>query len=253
MDLGLDGRVALVTGATRGIGRDIARAFAAEGARVAVTYRSSAEAAAALADELGAADDRAQALPYDLSDLDGHGDMVAAVVRRWGRLDVLVANAVIRPPRRGPGESFEGMPAGRWLPVVTDNLTGVIRTVQCAIAEMRPRKWGRVVLLSSHNALGGGRGQEFYGAAKAGLHGLAASLAWEVGTDGVLVNVVCPGLTTTDAVLAVLPAQVRESEAGLTPTGRLSAPRDVASAVVYLCSEANGNITGEAVSVAGGR
>lgn len=253
MDLGLDGRVVLVTGAARGIGRDIARAFAAEGARVAVTYRSSAEKAAALATELGAADDRAQALPYDLADLDGHSEMVAAVVRRWGRLDVLVANAVIRPPRRGSGDSFEDMPAGRWVPVITDNLAGAIRTTQCAVAEMRRRKWGRVVLLSSHNALGGGIGQEFYGAAKAGLHGFAASLAWEVGKDDILVNVVCPGLTTTDAVLARLPAHVRESEAALTPTGRLSAPRDVASAVVYLCSEANGNISGEAITVSGGR
>jgi 3-oxoacyl-[acyl-carrier protein] reductase len=251
LDLGLHGRVALVTGATHGIGRDIARAFAAEGAHVALTYRSSADRAADLAGELGA--DRAQALPYDLADLDGHQDTVRAVVGRWGRLDILVANAVLRPPRRGPQDSFEDVPTTRWAPVITGNLAGVIRTVQCAVAEMRHRKWGRIVLVSSHNALGGGRGQEFYGAAKAGLHGLAASLAWDVGPDGILVNVVCPGLTATDAVLTMLPPQVRENETAQTPTGSLSVPHEVASAVVYLCSAANGNITGETVSVSGGR
>ena len=253
MELGLGDRVALVTGGVQGIGQDIARAFAAEGARVAITYHSGKDDAMKLAAELGSADDRALAVPYELADPSAHEALVGEIVGRWGRLDVLVANAVRRPARRRPAELFEDLALDQSAPVVTENLVGVIRTAQCAVAQMRRQKWGRIALLSSHNALGGGRGQEFLGAAKAGLHGLAASLAWDTGRDGILVNVVCPGLTTTDEVLSVLPAQVREQETARTPTGRLSSPAEVARTVVFLCSAANGNISGEAVRVSGGR
>jgi len=253
MDLGLDGRVVLVTGATGGIGRAIARAYAAAGARVAVAYRSAAEEAEKLAAELGAADDRAFAVQYALDDPQSPRRAVAEVEARWGAVDVLVANAVRWGERRVPGTAFEQVPEESWLPVIEDNLAPAVRTVQTVVGGMRARGWGRIVLISSHNALGGNRGQEFYGAAKAGLHGLVRSLMWDLTDTDVLVNVVCPGLTSTERVTAGLPEPVRERERGATPTGRLSSPEDVARAVLFLGSAANGNVTGEALTVAGGR
>lgn len=253
MDMGLKGRTVLVTGASSGIGAAIARAYAAEGARVALTYRSDREAGERLARELGADQDAAMALRYSLAEPDAVESTVAEVTRRWGGVDVLVANAVRWAPRRPPGEHFEDVPADDWTAFLDHNLAPTLRTVQLTVAGMRERSWGRIVLISSHVALDGHCGQEFYGAAKSALHGFARSLAWDLGPDGVLVNVVCPGLTATERVLGGLPAEVRERETRLTPTGRLSSPEDVADAVLFLGSAANGNTTGQIITVAGGR
>jgi 3-oxoacyl-[acyl-carrier protein] reductase len=252
MELGLDGRTAFITGATGGIGQELARAFAAEGARVAIGYRSERGTADLLAAELGAAGDRARAVRYALDEPDSPARAVAEV-ERWTGLDILVTAAVARGTRRGPQARFEDTPRAAWESVLQDNLTATLRTVQACSAGMRRRRWGRIVLLSSHTVRDGGRGQEFYGAAKGGLHGFARSLAWDLGPDGVLVNVVCPGLTQTAKVRCGLPEAVREAERARTPTGRLSEPGDVASMVVFLCSAANRNVTGESVTVAGGR
>jgi 3-oxoacyl-[acyl-carrier protein] reductase len=249
MELGLKDRTVLVTGASGGIGRAVARAFAAEGARVAVTYRSNEAAARALAEELG----EGFAVRYDLSDPASVEAAADAVDERWGGLDVLVANAVRWGERRPPSVGFEEVAAEQWEPVVVDNLRPTIRTVQRAVGSMRPRGWGRIVLISSHVAHDGRPGQEFYGAAKSALLGLARSLAWNVGPDGILVNVVSPGLTTTERVQTLLPAPIRDDETSRTPTRRLSTPEDVAAAVLFLASAANGNISGEMVTVAGGR
>ncbi|MFI6660246.1 SDR family NAD(P)-dependent oxidoreductase [Streptomyces sp. NPDC050523] len=253
MDMGLKDRTVLVTGASSGIGAAIARAYAAEGARVALTYRGDSTAGQRLARELGADRDTAMALRYSLAEPETVESAVAEVTRRWGGVDVLVANAVRWAPRRAPGEHFEDVPAGDWTAFLAGNLAPTLRTVQLTVAGMRKRSWGRIVLISSHVALDGHRGQEFYGAAKSALHGFARSLAWDLGPDGVLVNVVCPGLTATERVLGGLPAEVRERETRLTPTGRLSSPEDIAGAVLFLGSAANGNTTGQIVTVAGGR
>ncbi|MET9297424.1 SDR family NAD(P)-dependent oxidoreductase [Streptomyces sp. NPDC003077] len=253
VDLGLDGKAVLVTGASSGIGLATARAFGAEGARVAVAYRGGAERAHHLAEELGARTDRALALPYDLGDPDTVEAAVATVTRRWGGVDVLVANAVRRGPRRPPGRHTEDVPADAWRALLRDNLEQTLRTVQLVLPGMRERKWGRVALVSSHVVRDGAPGQEFYGAGKAALHGFARSLAWDTGPDGILVNVVSPGLTRTAGVLADLPARVREKELSRTPSRQLSSPDDVARAVAFLCSEANGNITGAVLDVSGGR
>ncbi|WP_433516185.1 SDR family NAD(P)-dependent oxidoreductase [Nonomuraea sp. CA-143628] len=248
MDLGLTGRVVLVTGATGEIGAAIATAFAAEGARVAVAYHTDKAAAADLAEHLGAV-----AVPYELADPDSPAGTLAEVAERLGPVEVLVANAMRWGRRRGPEERFEDVAPADWSPVIAENLTPTIRTAQHAVAAMRGGGWGRIALISSHVAVDGHRGQEFYGATKAGLHGFARSLAWDVGRDGVLVNVVCPGLTLTRRVSTGLPLALRQRETDRTATGRLSRAEDIAAAVVFLCSSANNNITGEVLTVAGGR
>lgn len=251
MDTGLTGRVVLVTGATGGIGLAIARAVAAEGAKVALTHRDSAVAADKLVAELGP--DRAMAIRYSLAEPGSAEAAVSAIADRWGRVDVLVANAYHRTGRRAPGHRFEDVPAAEWQATLTDNLAATIRLCQLVLPGMREAGWGRIVLMSSHVVGHGRRGQETYGAAKGGLHGFARSLAWEAGTDGVLVNVVAPGLTRTEAVLAKLPESLREQERSRTATGRLSEPEDIASAVVFAGSAANRNISGQVLEVSGGR
>jgi 3-oxoacyl-[acyl-carrier protein] reductase len=249
MDLCLRGRAVLVTGATGGIGAAIARAFAAEGARVAIGYRTNAAAARELAEELPGA----WPVPYDLEPPDGPAETVEAVRDRFGGLDVLVTAAVTRTPRRDTGTSFEDVPVADWEPALLANLGGTIRTVQPSLALMRKQGWGRIVLLSSHVERNGRRGQECYAAGKAALHGFVRSLACEIGPDNVLANVVAPGLTLTDGVRAAMPERVVAAETALTPSGRLSRPEDVANAVVFLGSDANANITGSVLTVSGGR
>lgn len=252
MDLGLTDRVILLTGGTRGIGRAAALAFAAEGARVVVTYRHAKDTAHDLVAELGGRD-RAMAVRYALDEPGSPEDAVREAARGWGAVDVLVANAHRRGPRRPADVPFEDVPHGEWGTLLADNLTGTIRTAQCVLPGMRAGRWGRIVLLSSHVATHGQRGQEVYGAAKAALHGLARSLAREAGPDGVLVNAVAPGLTLTEGVREKLPDAVRAEERRRTPTGRLSGPEAVAAAVVFLASAANSNISGQVLHVDGGR
>lgn len=248
MDLGLEDRVVLVTGSSSGIGAAIARMFAKEGARVAITYRDDEAGATRLAEELNGL-----AVCYSLAEPESVESAARTVVAEWGGIDVLVANAVRWAPRRLPDEHFEDVDQSVWRSFLDDNLPPTLRTVQLAVPSMRERGWGRIVLVSSHVALDGHRGQEFYGAAKAALHAFARNLSWDVGPDGVLVNVVAPGLTTTDRVLGGLPEAIRTRETGHTPTGRLSSPEDIAGMVVHLCSAVNGNTTGQVITVAGGR
>ncbi|MEU5697432.1 SDR family NAD(P)-dependent oxidoreductase [Streptomyces aurantiacus] len=249
MDLGLTDRVALVTGGTRGIGEATVRAFAAEGARVALTYTGSKDRAAALVHELGGPE-RALSVRYDLSDPGHVAALVPTVERHFGAVDVLVANAVRRPAER-PAPGFENLDPAVWSALLDDNLTATLRTVQSALPGMRGRGHGRIVLISSHLAARGQAGQEVYTAAKSALHGFALSLARDAGPDGVLVNVVSPGLTTTEGALCHLPAAVLEKAAAAMPTGRLGTPAEVARLVVFYGSAANENITGELVSLVG--
>jgi len=252
MDLGLAGKRVLVTGGTGGIGRAIVHAFAAEGAHVAFTYRSSTAAARALSAALGG-ETRALAVRYDLADAESVASGVAQVEAAWGGVDVLVTAAVQWGPL-GPflQQPFETAPDELWLPLLRVNLEGHIRTAQHVLPGMRARRWGRIALLSSYHATEGTRGSEFYGAAKAGLHGFMRGLAWDTGADGVFVNVIAPGLTLTEQISARVAAERLAGEAARSPSGRLSTPEDVARVVAFVCSEANGNLTGEIIPVTGG-
>ncbi|MBI0300807.1 SDR family oxidoreductase, partial [Streptomyces sp. PRKS01-29] len=196
LDLGLEGRTVLVTGATGAIGSAAARAFAEQGARVALAFRHRREAAEALAAELSGPDrGRAFAVPYALDDAASPRWVVAAVEEHWGGLDVLVAAARRRGPRREPHARFEDVPEEHWRPLVADAFAPAIRTVQWAVAGMRKRGWGRIALVAPPRAPEGDPGGEFHAVARAGLRGLVRGLTGEVGGDGVLVNAVCPGPT----------------------------------------------------------
>ncbi|MFE7314490.1 SDR family NAD(P)-dependent oxidoreductase [Streptomyces sp. NPDC057555] len=252
MNLGLDRRTVLLTGATGGIGTAVARAYAGQGARLALGYAHRADEARQLAAELGG-DDRAFAVRLRIDEPDSTEAAVAAATARWGGVDVLVAGAMMPGGLRPPTARFEELPPEEWARFVADNTAHTLRTVQLVLPAMRRSGWGRVVLLSSVVARIGKPGREFYGAVKGGLHGLVRSLVWDLRDTGILVNTVSPGLTLTPAVAAALPPGRRAGEEEATPTGRLSTPDDIAAAVLFLGSAANGNITGEDLAVAGGR
>jgi 3-oxoacyl-[acyl-carrier protein] reductase len=245
MDTGLRQRVVLVTGGSAGIGAATAVAFAREGAKAAITYQKDEQSAAPVVAAITQAGGEAFATPMDLEDLPSVQQAVDTVLERWGTVDVLVANAV----RWGGGAPdptvrFEDVPVEEWLAMINANLVGAAATVRAVLPGMRAQQWGRIVLVSSSVAEEGVPGPGPYGTAKSGLYGLARSLAWEGGRDGVLVNVVAPGFTLTERRPHIPQPIINRLAAG-TPSRRLSAPDDVASLIVFLGSQANGNLTGE--------
>ncbi|PID97390.1 MAG: hypothetical protein CSA84_00050 [Actinomycetales bacterium] len=239
MNLGLRGKGVLVTGGSGGIGRAIVAAFAAEGARVRFTYSTNTDGAQQLADEEGLA------TPIEMQL--GSAESVSAayaVAERDGPIDVLVNNAV----QWRPDPNDHATPT-----YFATNIDGPLRLTSLAARRMAERKWGRITTISSNIAEDGMAGSVLYSTAKAALHGMAASLQWDVGSSGVLINTVLPGLTLTDRARSVLPDEIREQERRATPTGVLSTPQGIANLVVFLCSAANVNITGETIRVTGGR
>jgi 3-oxoacyl-[acyl-carrier protein] reductase len=254
MNLGLEGRVALVTGSSQGIGRAAALAFAAEGARVAVTYRRERERADAVVERIVAAGGDAHAFALDLAAPETIAAAARGTLERWGRLDVLVNNAVMWGERR-PWEAprFEDVPVDEWRALFRGNAEGHIAAIQAVLPAMRARGWGRIVSVSSGVAEDGVPGGGAYGAAKAALHGLTRSLCKELGPDGILVNVVVPGVTMTDRMSAGLPAAIRAQREQASPIRRLLGPEEVVPAIVFLCSAANTAVTGEVIRAGGGR
>jgi 3-oxoacyl-[acyl-carrier protein] reductase len=243
MDLGLKDRVALVTGSSQGIGRATALLFAHEGARVVVTYRNDRDKAEAVAAGVRSSGADALVVPFDLASLESIRAAVSSVVERWGRLDVLVNNAVQWEPREAISDLQAHLRA---------NVEGTIATTQAAVPSMRKNRWGRIVTVSSGLAVHGMLGSAGYSAAKAALHGLTRSLFVELGPDGILVNVVMAGLTLTDRVKAMVPAQSLDEVAQRSPLRRLPTPDEVATTIVFLASAANSTVNGEIVRSSGG-
>ena len=234
---GLEGKTALVTGASRGIGRAIAAELAEAGAEVVIGYRSGREEAEALASELGA-----RAVQADVSS----AEEAARLVAEAGNVDILVNNAGLT--RDGV---LARMSDDDWRTVIETNLSSVFYTCRAACRPMMKKRAGSIVNVSSIVGVHGNWGQTNYAASKAGIIGFTKSLARELGSRNVRANVVAPGYVKTQ-LTNVLPEEATAAMLVNTPLGRLGEPEDIAGAVRFLCSDEASFITGEVILVDGG-
>lgn len=243
--LDLTDRVALVTGASRGIGRTIALALSRLGATLVPTD-VLADEVRAVAAEIEARGGKATAATLNVTDPSGVEATMAMVLERYGRIDVLVNNAGVTRDNL-----LARMKREDWQFVLDVNLTGAFNCMQAVMRPMMKQRSGRIVSISSVVGQMGNAGQANYGASKAGLIGLSKSLAREVAGRNITVNVVAPGLIDTD-MTRVLPESVRNEWASKIPLGRLGTAEDVASAVCFLVSDEAAYITGQVLAVNGG-
>lgn len=241
-----EGKVALVTGASRGIGRAIALALAAQGADVAVNYAGSEAAAKEVAAEIEAMGRKAFVIQADIASTEASTAMVDAVVKEFGRIDVLVNNAGIT--RDG---LLMRMKEEDWDAVITTNLKGVFNCTKAAIKYMMKQRSGNIVNISSIVGVMGNAGQANYCAAKAGVIGFTKATAKEVAARGIRVNAIAPGFIKTD-MTSVLPEKVVEAMLAGIPLNRLGETEDIAKAVLFLASSDANYITGQTLHVDGG-
>jgi 3-oxoacyl-[acyl-carrier protein] reductase len=240
------GRVALVTGASRGIGRAIALRFASEGADIAVNYRTDAEAAAEVAHAIEGVGARCTLVQGDIALAADAAGMVATCIGQLGGIHVLVNNAGVSADMLTMRLSEED-----WDRVLDTDLKGAFLTTKAALRPMIRQRWGRIINIASVVAYTGNAGQASYASAKAGLIGLSKSVAREVATRGITVNVVAPGLVDTD-MTDRLTDEIRTWMLDQVPMGRPGTVGDVAAAVAFLASDDAAYITGQTIKVDGG-
>ena len=242
----LNGKVAFVTGATRGIGRAIALKFAVEGADVAFTYRSQHEAAQTLVAELEGLGVRAAGFASDAASFENAHEVVSQVHSTFGRIDILVNNAGIT--RDG---LMMRMSEEQWDAVVDTNLKSAFNFIHACTPIMARQRGGSIICMSSVVGVSGNAGQCNYSASKAGLIGLTKSIAKEMGPRGVRANCIAPGFIATDMTSA-LPEDVRKEWEKQIPMRRGGKPEDVANVATFLASDMAGYVTGQVINCCGG-
>lgn len=242
----LTGKVAVVTGASRGIGREIAKALAAEGAVVIVNYNGSKEKADQTVAEIEEAGGKAEAVQCDVSDFEKAGELMNYVIKTYGRVDILVNNAGITRDgllMRMSEEEFDM--------VVRTNLKGAFNCMRHVARQMIKQKAGRIINISSVSGVLGNAGQVNYAASKAGIIGMTKSAARELASRGITVNAIAPGFINTE-MTQVLSEAVKEGAAAQIPMKVFGETRDVADAAAFLASDKARYITGQVLCVDGG-
>lgn len=242
----LTGKIAVVTGGARGIGRAIALALAEEGAEVVINYHHSEERSLAVKEEIEARGGKAAVMQCDVSDYESCERFVSAVAEMCGRIDIWVNNAGITKDRllmRMSEEAFDE--------VIETNLKGTFQCMRFVSRVMVKQRYGRIINLSSVVGIAGNAGQVNYAASKAGVIGMTKSAAKELAGRGITVNAVAPGFIETE-MTSVLSEKVQEQAKNQIPLGHFGTPEDVASAVVFLASEQAKYITGQVLQVDGG-
>jgi len=242
----LEGQTALVTGASRGIGRSIALALAGAGANIAVNYAGNEEAAATVVAEIEALGVKAYAVKGHVGDSEQFDTMVKGVIEAWGRIDILVNNAGITRDNlimRMKEEEFDE--------VIATNLKGVFNGIKSVTRPMMKQRSGRIINISSVVGVLGNAGQANYVAAKAGVIGLTKSAARELASRNITVNCIAPGFIETD-MTDQLPEEVRQGMLGNIPLARLGQPEEIAKAALFLASDSASYMTGQTLHVDGG-
>jgi 3-oxoacyl-[acyl-carrier protein] reductase len=246
VSLDLSGKIALVTGAGRGIGRSVALALGSAGAKVVVNYNSSEEAAREVVGAIESDGGEAKAIKADVSKPEQVDEMVSTLVKEWGRIDILVNNAGIARDNLMMRMSQE-----EWDAVMDTNLRSAYFCSRAVLRPMLRNRWGRIISISSVVGLTGNVGQANYAAAKAGLIGFTKSLAREVGSRNITANAVAPGFIQTD-ITAGLSDDIKAAALKNIPAEKFGEPEDVANVVLFLASDLAAYVTGQVVNVDGG-
>ncbi|MBM6739096.1 3-oxoacyl-[acyl-carrier-protein] reductase [Faecalicatena fissicatena] len=242
----LDGKIAVVTGASRGIGRAIALELASRGAFVVVNYNGSKDRAEEVKKEIEAAGGKAEVYQCNVSDFEKCQEFIQDVIKAYGRLDILVNNAGITRDgllMKMSEEDFDK--------VIETNLKGTFNTIRFASRQMLKQRSGRIINMSSVVGIAGNAGQANYASSKAGVIGLTKAVARELASRGITVNAIAPGFIETE-MTAVLSDAVKEASVAQIPLGRFGKPEDIAKTAAFLASDDAGYITGQVIQVDGG-